>query len=179
MGTGAVKISFVGTFAILSEPCRTTMLQYSYGSKFLMVKIPNGLKFFNVGINVPKPDPHPEDPCVFGPPGSASGSVIFLYRSGSFHLWAQRWRKTLITTFLWLFYDFISLKNDINVPSKRNKNKNLANKNKFLLASWRSLPKRAGSRAGSGVGSASGSVCQRYRYGSETKISRIRNTGRD
>jgi len=42
----------------------------------------------------------------------------------------------------------------MNVRSKRNKNKKLANKNYFLLASWRSLPKRAGSRAGSGVGSA-------------------------
>ncbi len=88
MGTSAVKISFVGTFAILSEPCRTTMLHYSYGSKVLMVKIPNGLKFRNVGINVPEQDPHPDpkDPYVFGPPGSASGSVIYLYQSGSFHL---------------------------------------------------------------------------------------------
>jgi hypothetical protein len=32
-------------------------------------------------------DPEPQDPYVFGPPGSASGSVIYLYRygSGSFH----------------------------------------------------------------------------------------------
>ncbi len=36
----------------------------------------------------------------------------------------------------------------MNVRSKRNKNKKLANKNYFLLASWRSLPRRAGSRAG-------------------------------
>ncbi len=40
---------------------------------------------------------------------------------------------------LWL-YDFLSLKNDVNVPSKRN--------HPFLLASWRSLTNKAGSGAG-------------------------------
>ncbi len=30
-------------------------------------------------------------------------------------------RKTLIPTVLWLLYDFLSLKNDVNVPSKSNK----------------------------------------------------------
>ncbi len=32
-------------------------------------------------------------------------------------------RKTLISTVLWLFLDFLSLKNDVNVPSKSNKQK--------------------------------------------------------
>jgi hypothetical protein len=46
-------------------------------------------------------------------------------------------RKTLIPTVLWLLYDFLSLKNDVNVPLKNNKQKK-------LLTSWRSLTKIAG-----------------------------------
>ncbi len=63
-------------------------------------------------------------------------------------------------------YSFLSLKNDVNVmvPSKRNKCKNWE-KNNFLLASWRSLTKRAGSASGAGSGSSSGSVS--HKYGSE------------
>jgi hypothetical protein len=34
-------------------------------------------------------------------------------------------RKTLIPTVLWILYDFLSLKNDVNVASKSNKHKNL------------------------------------------------------
>ncbi len=59
--------------------------------------------------------------------------------------------KTLNPIVLWLLYDFLSLKNDVNVPSKSNKQKNI-----FLLTSWRSLTKIAGS------GSASGSISQGY-----------------
>ncbi len=47
--------------------------------------------------------------------------------------------------------DFLSWENDVNVPSKSNKQKNLL-KNSFLLASWRSRTKIAGS----------GSIIQRY-----------------
>ncbi len=66
--------------------------------------------------------------------GSASESVIYLYGSGSgsfhhFHQQAKTCRKILISTVLWL-YDFLSLKND--VPSKRNKHKNLKKKNIFV-----------------------------------------------
>ncbi len=95
----------------------------------------------------------------FGPPGSASEAVIIstIRIRILFHKQAKKLRKTLISTVLWLLYDFLSLKNDVNVPSKRNKHKNLEKKNYFLLASWRSLMKRAGS----GAGSASGSVSQR------------------
>jgi hypothetical protein len=50
------------------------------------------------------------DPCVFGPPGSASGSVSHKYGSGSgsgsFHHQAKIVRKTLVSTVLWLLYDF-------------------------------------------------------------------------
>jgi hypothetical protein len=72
------------------------------------------------------PDP---DPYVFGPPGSGSinqrygsgsGSINQRYRSGSrsFYHHAKRVRKPLIPTALWLLFDFLSWKNDVNVPSK-------------------------------------------------------------
>ncbi len=41
---------------------------------------------------------------------------------------------------MWLLYDFLFLKNDVNVISKTNEQKNLG-KIKFLLSSWRSLTK--------------------------------------
>ncbi len=51
------------------------------------------------------------DPFVFGPPGS--GSVSFCHQ-------AKIVRKTFIPTALWLLFDLIFLKNDVNVPSKSN-----------------------------------------------------------
>ncbi len=38
----------------------------------------------------------------------------------SFYHHAKIVRKTLIPTVLWFLYDFLSLKNDLNVPSKSN-----------------------------------------------------------
>ncbi len=58
-------------------------------------------------------------------------------------------QKILISTLQWFIRDFLSLKNDVNVPSKRNKHLNLVKKKYFLLASWRSLTKKAGSGSGS------------------------------
>jgi hypothetical protein len=46
------------------------------------------------------------------------------YRSGTFYHQAKIARKTLIPTALWLLYDFLSLKNDVNVASKSNKQNN-------------------------------------------------------
>ncbi len=71
---------------------------------------------------------HP-DPLVWGP--DPDPSII-----------KQIVRKTLIPTVLWLLYDCLSLKNDVNVAGKSNKQKN-----NFLLPSWRSLTKIAGSGA--------------------------------
>ncbi len=56
-------------------------------------------------------DPDPLDPYVFGPPGS-----------GSFQYQAKIVRKTLISKVLWQLHDFLSLKNDENVPLKKQKN---------------------------------------------------------
>ncbi len=44
-------------------------------------------------------------------------SLIFFYRSGNFHHRVKGVRKLPPTDFL-LFDDFLSLKNDVNVPSK-------------------------------------------------------------
>ncbi len=71
-----------------------------------------------------------------------------MYGSGSFYHQTKIVRKTLIPTVLWLLYDFLSFKNDVNVASKSNKQKNLKKKS-FLLASWRSMTKEC-SFAGSG-----------------------------
>ncbi len=51
---------------------------------------------------------------------------------------AEILRKTLISTALRLLFDFLSLKNDVLVPSKSNMQKNFLTKISFLLASWRS-----------------------------------------
>ncbi len=56
--------------------------------------------------------------------------------SGSFYDQTKLVRKTLIFTVWRILYDSLSLKNDVNVPSKRNNQKI-----NFLLASWRSLTK--------------------------------------
>jgi hypothetical protein len=61
------------------------------------------------------------DPLVFGPPGS--GSIIRRYGSGSGSFYHQA--KTLITNVLWLLSDFLSLKSDVNVSSKSNKEEKL------------------------------------------------------
>ncbi len=65
----------------------------------------------------------PPDPYVFGPPGSVPVHH-YLYGSGSFNHQAKIVRKTLISTVFLLLYDFLSLKSDLNVPSKSNKKNN-------------------------------------------------------
>ncbi len=67
-------------------------------------------------------DPVPSKLC------SGSGSISQRYGSGSgsgsFYYQAKIERKTLIPTVLWwLLLDFLSLKNDVNVPSKSNNQK--------------------------------------------------------
>ncbi len=57
-----------------------------------------------------------------------SGSISQRYGSRSFYHQVKILRKTLIPTVLRLLYDFLSLKNDVNVPSKRNEQKKLRKK---------------------------------------------------
>jgi hypothetical protein len=75
-----------------------------------------------------------------GPPGF--GSISTRYGSGfrsvsgseSFYQQAKIVRKTLNPTVLLLLSDFLSLKNDVNVPLKSNKQKNYLKK---LVFCWR------------------------------------------
>ncbi len=119
-------------------------------------------------ISVPDPNRDPPDPHVFGPPGSGSGSISQRYGSGSgfgsgsLHHYAKILRKTLISIVLWHLFDFLSLKNYVHVPSKSNMQKNVMEKISFLLVSWRSMMKIAGSGSRSGSGSESGSISQSH-----------------
>jgi hypothetical protein len=72
--------------------------------------------------------PDPEGPKTYGSSGSIS------QRSGSFYHQAKIVRKTWIHTVLSLLYDFLSLKNDVNVSSKSKKQKKFV-KNNFLWTS--------------------------------------------
>ncbi len=87
-----------------------------------------GQMFLTEETSVPDPDPH-----VFGLPGSGSTSLTQRYGSGSgsFCHQAKIVIKTWIPTVLWLLLDFLSLINDVNVPSKSYKQKNF-----FLLVFW-------------------------------------------
>ncbi len=60
--------------------------------------------------------------------------------------------KNLDSYYFVTHFDFLSLKTDVNVASKSNKQKKLCTKISFLLASWRSMMKIAGS----------GSISQRH-----------------
>ena len=60
-------------------------------------------------------DPDPPDPHVFGPPGS--GSTSQRYGSGSGSSCKNR-KKNLDSLYFVTVFDFLSLKNDVNVPSK-------------------------------------------------------------
>jgi hypothetical protein len=78
-------------------------------------------------VRISVADPDPPDPRVFGPPGSGTGSTSQRYGSGSgscsgsgsFYHHAKIVLKTLT------LFDFLSLKNDVNVASKSNKQKKL------------------------------------------------------
>ncbi len=61
-------------------------------------------------------------------------------------------KKNLDSYYFVTLFDFLSLENYVNVPSNSNKQKKCFNKNCFLLASWRSMTKKAGS----------GSISQRH-----------------
>jgi hypothetical protein len=87
-----------------------------------------------LGTSVAYPDP--SDPYVFGP----HGSRIRIHES---QVWiririllssSKIVRKTLIPTVFLLLFDFLSLKNDVIVPSKSNKQKIFFSK---LIFCWR------------------------------------------
>ncbi len=59
----------------------------------------------------------------FRPPWSGSAGQRNRSGSRSSHHQAKTLRKPLISTLLWLLYEFLSVKNDVNVASKSNKQK--------------------------------------------------------
>jgi hypothetical protein len=83
----------------------------------------------------PDPNPDPPDPRVFGPPGSGSGSTSQRYgsgsgscsgsRSGSFYHHAKIVKKNLDSSYFVTLFEFLFLKNDVNVASKSHKQKKL------------------------------------------------------
>jgi len=84
---------------------------------------PGSSIFSSVADPDPNPDPDPPDPHVLGPPGSVSGSTSQRYGSGS-----KNSKKNLDSYYFVTLFDFLSLKNDINVASKSNKQKNCVEK---------------------------------------------------
>jgi hypothetical protein len=69
---------------------------------------------------------------VFGPPGSEAGSVSQRYGSGFGPFCRKNSKKKFVSYSFLTFYDFLSVKNDVNVPSKSNKQKNLEKKIVFV-----------------------------------------------
>ncbi len=70
----------------------------------------------------PDPNPDPPDPYVFGPPGSGSISTSQRYGSGSFYHHAKIEENNLDSYYFVTLFDFLSLKNDVNVASISRKN---------------------------------------------------------
>jgi len=89
--------------------------------------------------SVADPNPDPSVPYVFGPPGTGSGSICQKlgsgfasgfgsasgYRSGSIYHQAKIIRNLRFLLHLWLICYILFIKNEVNVTSKRNKQKNL------------------------------------------------------
>ncbi len=91
----------------------------------IYAKIVSKLGDLTVLISVADPDPDPEAPYVFGPPGSASGSFSHRYGSGfgsgsgseSCPSSSKNRKRNLdFYCFVTSLHDFLSLKNDVNVP---------------------------------------------------------------
>ncbi len=93
--------------------------------------------------SVADPDPDPSDAYVFrllDPDPLARGmEQIWILQSS-----CKNSKKNLDSYCFMTLFDFLSLKNFVNVPLKSNKQKNFF-KISFLLASWRSMMKMAGS----------------------------------
>ncbi len=70
-------------------------------------------------------DPDPPDPHVFGPPGSGSTRQRYGSGSGSGSGSCKNSNKYLDFYYFVNLFDFLSLKNVVNVPSKSNKQKKL------------------------------------------------------
>ncbi len=98
----------------------------------------------------------------FGPPGSGSTSQRYGSGSGSFYHYAKIVLINIESYYFVTLFDFLSLKNDVNVPSKVISRKNCVKKLVFcwhLEGQWR---KEQDSDQGSGSESGSGSISLRH-----------------
>jgi hypothetical protein len=83
----------------------------------------------NTSVADPNLDPDPPDPHVFGPPGSGSISHRYGSGSGSGSLSSCKNSKKNIDSYYFVtLFDFLSLENYVNVPSKSNKQQNVFKK---------------------------------------------------
>jgi hypothetical protein len=82
------------------------------------------IQWISIADPDPNPNPDPLDRHVFGLPGSGSTSQRYGSGSGSFYHHAKIVKKPCSYFFVTLF-DFLSLKNDVNLASKSNKQKKL------------------------------------------------------
>ncbi len=106
-----------------------------------------------IRIRIRNPDPKPDPKCLFRfRIGSGSGQKFRILTDPVPD--PQHWEKPWFLLFLLLF-DFLSLNNDVNVPSKSNKQKNFFLNNFFV-----GLLKVSDEIVGSG--SESGSISKRH-----------------
>ncbi len=100
--------------------------EYNFFSLDSLINLEQKILTLGNSVADPEPDPYPY---LFGPPGSGSNSTRS--GSGSFYHQAKIVRKTFIPAVLFLLYNLLSLKNNVNVASKSNKQKNLDKKGIF------------------------------------------------
>ncbi len=84
--------------------------------------------------------------CGSGSESWSVGSIVYVFGtagSGSFYHQVKIVRKTLIFTAKWLLFDFLPLKNDVNVPLKSNQQNNF--KKKFFVCILKVYDENSGS----------------------------------
>jgi hypothetical protein len=88
--------------------------------------------------SVPGPNPDPPDPRVFWPPGSGCTSQRYGSGSGSGSgsSSCKNNKKNLKPYYFVTLFDFLSLKNNVNVPSKSNTQTSRKNCVKKLALCW-------------------------------------------
>jgi len=108
MMTLVVAASLNRSLVCTSAPVSSSRVCFPWFVLFITSKGSHRSATVTVSLSGSVPDPHPDpqELYVFGPPVSAFGSVIYLHGSGPgyFHQQAKKWRKTLISTVLWLLY---------------------------------------------------------------------------
>ncbi len=100
--------------------CKYTVVKVFWILTFFSERVQIGILELSIQIRTQESSVADPDPYVFEPPGSGFISPEPILLSSS-----KNRKKNLDPSVLWLLYDFLSLKNDVNVSSKSNKQKNL------------------------------------------------------